>query len=163
MAYHDLPDDVKVVAGKLMTELCTRTTAKAKRALMQMPESESSNGFKAWRILAYIGEGGGSTRKTGILNMVLKLNSSGNDFLDKVGQWETLVRQYEKTLDAGRKLDDDVKIATVTGGSHGKLREQLIAKTSTFDDYDDMKRFSMEYHNNQRVFIPPSQRGGKGR
>ena len=72
------------LAGKLMSELSDKCKDRALRVLMSCPQP--GNGFEGWRLLSKVGEGGGKTRKTGLLNAILKFefgaNKSTEEFLD---------------------------------------------------------------------------------
>ena len=84
-------------------------------------------------------------RKTGLLNAILKFDFTGKDFMDRVRVFEDMVRTYNKRLEGGRELDEDVKIATVVGGAKGELRKQLTARAPAFRQYSDLIDHLQEY------------------
>ena len=65
-----MEDDVRKLAGLVMTDIALKTSDRALRIVMSVAESD--NGFEAWRLLCKKGEGGGAYKRTGLLNTILK-------------------------------------------------------------------------------------------
>jgi hypothetical protein len=78
----DMSDDVRALAGEIVSDLALRTTDRARRRLMTT--ELGSNGFEAWGFLAAMVEGGGPKRRTGLLRTILEFDFEASDFCDRV-------------------------------------------------------------------------------
>ena len=144
--------DQQVFCARLMTDLALKTKDAAKRIVMNIEQPD--NGLEAWRQLGLRGQGGGPQRRAGLLNQILRFDFRGASFMDRVCIWETLVRQYERP-GSSKIIDDDIKIATVTGGATGDLKKQLIARAMTFVTWEQMRSYLEEFHDNNRAYVMP--------
>ncbi len=150
------------LAGLIMTDLALKTTDKARRMLMTMQETD--NGIEAWRLLSHMAEGRGALRKTGMLGQILDFKFTCY-YHDRAQTFRQLVRDYNRMVDVGKELDDDVQLVTLIKGAPVELKREMMARGSTWKEVGDAFDFLDEYYDRFKAFEPgkevkPERKGG---
>ena len=81
----DMPEDVRVIAGRVMTDLTCLCRGAALKTIVGLEETtESDNGFEAWRRLSKKALGGGGIKRLGLLNQITHYNFAKGDVVENI-------------------------------------------------------------------------------
>jgi hypothetical protein len=93
-----LPESLRDVAwnlnAQLRAALVAYTRDKAQRIIFGV--SDRKNGLECWRQLTNHYCKGGMSRGYGLMQIILSYDFSGDDFMDRLLQWEQIVQEYDK-------------------------------------------------------------------
>ena len=159
----EMTDEAKKKAGKVMSDLTSLTRGNALRLISSLEGTpEEDNGFEAWRLLYYRATGGGTQKGLGMLTHILEYNFNDGFYLDRLTEWEALVRRYERTLDVAENIPDSVLRAAVQKQAPEALKKQLVQKADTLKTWPQMRAYIEEFYNVQRAYTGrPSKRAAK--
>ena len=159
----DFTEDVMNLSQKLMTDLSLHCKGKALRWLMALPDP--TNGFEGWRRLCKRFDEKGAASLKGHVHSILNFkfgrqDQSLGEFLDKLQIRQNLVSDYEKRLDEGKSLDDDIKVSTVIEGAPKEIRKGLLENLDRYNTFDQLYKYLEERHTFSRPFMYHDKRTG---
>ena len=115
MRKEDLPQLIAENAwgfnAQLRAALVAYTRDKAQGLVLGV--ADRKNGLEAWRVLYHRYCKGGLSHSSGLMQAILGFDFSGDDFIDKLIQWEDLIGSYDKLQEVGEEMPDKIKHAVL--------------------------------------------------